>query len=87
MATNDCTTRADTIPRGWMAYTKAAKEYLHVSPDILREAIYSGALPAYQKPVTRGRQDGRPIVFVSLADVDEWIRSTWTPATREGLQR
>ena len=84
MATSDSSARDGTMSRGWWPYTRVAKDYLHVSPDLLRDAIYSGELPAYQKPITRGRRDSnRPIVFVSIEDVDEWIRSTWERVTRE----
>lgn len=86
LATSDSNARDGTIARGWWPYTRVAKDYLHVSPDLLRDAIFSGELPAYLKPITRGRRDSnRPIVFVSIEDVDEWIRSTWERATRETL--
>lgn len=86
MASDNSSARDGTMGRGWWPYTRVAKDYLHVSPDLLRDAIYSGALPAYQKPITRGRKDSnRPIVFVSIEDVDEWIRSTWVRVTREQL--
>ena len=86
LAASDSNARDGTIARGWWPYTRVAKDYLHVSPDLLRDAIFAGELPAYQKPITRGRKDSkRPVVFVYIPDVDEWIRSTWAPVTRDTL--
>lgn len=84
LADNDSNPRDGTLSRGWWPYTRVAKDYLHISPDLVREAIHSGDLPAYQKPITRGRKDSaRHIVLVCLDDADDWIRSKWPRVTRE----
>lgn len=73
-----------TIVRGWMPYAVAAEQYLGVSKDILLGAIKAHQLRAYEKPLTRGRTQGAQrehhSYFVCLADVDEYIRTYWTPA-------
>ena len=70
--------------RQWMPYATAARDYLGVSKDVLLAAIKRGELPAYEKPVTRGRTaDARHehhSYFVSLSDVDEYIRTHWDRA-------
>lgn len=67
--------------RGWMPYALAAREYLGISPDVLRAAINAGDLPAYEKPLTRGRKAGATrehhSYFVCLADIDDYIRCNW----------
>lgn len=72
------------IQRLWMPYAMAAQFYLGVSPDLLLGAIKRGELPAYEKPLTRGRRPGAKTehhsYWVFLPDVDEWIRKFWTPA-------
>ena len=76
---------AEPIQRGWMPYTIAARSYLGVSPDILLRAIKASELPAYEKPLTRGRKAGAQTehhsYFVCLEDVDAYIRSHWQPFT------
>ena len=75
---------ADPIRREWMPYSTAAKQYLGVAPDMLLAAIKAGELPAYDKPLTRERKpnatERRCSHFVSLTDVDEWIRAYWPRA-------
>lgn len=74
------------VARRWMPYAKAAHDYLGVSPDILRRAINEKKLPAYEKPLTRGRKEGaakqRHSWFVHLSDVDEYVRTYWNKAER-----
>ena len=74
---------SEPIPRGWAPYKTVAREYLHVSEDILLGAIKRGKLRAYEKPLTRGRKPGASrenhSYFVCLSDVDEYIRSEWQP--------
>ena len=70
--------------RGWMPYRVAASDYLGIAPSVLLQAIRSGELTAYEKPLTRGRSAGSTrqnhSYYVCLEDVDAWIRSCWTPA-------
>lgn len=76
---------ADTIQRGWAPVSIVARQYLGIAPDVLTAAIKAGELAAYEKPITRGRKpgtDSRHHYFVSLADVDVWIRGYWTPANK-----
>ncbi|MBQ2680610.1 MAG: hypothetical protein IJF97_01590 [Eggerthellaceae bacterium] len=68
------------IQQTWMPYSRAAQEYLGVSPDLLRQAINSGELAAYEKPLTRGRTGTtreNHSYFVNLEDVDAYIRAHW----------
>lgn len=73
-----------TIPRQWWPYAIVAQQYLGVSPDILLGAIKRGELPAYEKPLTRGRKEGATrehhSYFVCLSDVDAYIRKHWPQA-------
>lgn len=75
---------AEPIQREWMPYAQAAKFYVGVSPDLLLGAIKRHELPAWEKPLTRGRKPGaqteRHSYFVNLSDVDTYIRTYWTPA-------
>lgn len=81
MAKTNCNARDGTLQRGWWPLTRVAEDYLHVSPNLLRGAVNDGTLPAYAKPITRGRTDSkRPIVLLNLDDVDAWVRS-WPRAT------
>lgn len=72
------------IQRGWMPYAIAAKLYLGIAPDVLLRAIKRGELPAYEKPITRGRtaavEKQRHSYFVCPSDIDTWIRTYWLPA-------
>lgn len=67
-----------------MPFSMVAKHYLGISPDILLGAIKAGELPAYEKPITRGRKPGASreyhSYFVCLPDVDEYIRTHWARA-------
>lgn len=77
---------AENIQRGWMPYAKAAQLYVGISPDILLGGIKRNELPAFKKPITRGRTTEDPSkqrnsYFVNLADIDTWIRTYWEPAT------
>lgn len=71
------------LPRGWAPYRVVARDYLHISEDILLGAIKAGKLRAYEKPMTRGRrkQGAREYrqIWVNLSDVDEYIRAEWEP--------
>ena len=78
----------DPIQRGWMPYAQMAKYYLGVAPDILLGAIKRYELPAYAKPITRGRKvadrsQQRNSYFVCKEDVDAYVRAYWTPAFPE----
>ena len=70
--------RPDPVGPGWLPYGTAARCYLHVAPELVRGGIERGELPAYAKPCTR-RDTGEPSgrLYVSLADVDEWVRRCW----------
>lgn len=77
------TPKKQSVQRKWMPYTTAARQYLGVSEDILLGAIKANKLPAYEKPITRGRKAGATrenhSYFVSLDDVDAYIRAHWNP--------
>ena len=71
--------------RGWVPYRIAARQYLGVSEDLLLGAMKRHELKAFKKPITRKRTTNNPAkqrtrYFVSLEDVDEWIRTYWEPA-------
>ena len=73
---------SDEIPRGWAPYKTAARQYLHVSEDMLLAAIKAGKLKAYQKPLMGGKKPGTRdyhYIWVNLSDVDEYIRTEWEP--------
>lgn len=79
--------RREPVRREWMPYAIAARDYLGVSPDILRTAINAGKLKAYEKPITRGRKTTDPdrmnhSYFVCLADIDEYVRTSWPAASQ-----
>lgn len=61
------------VKRGWFSLGDAAK-YAGVSPTVLRGAVNSGALKAYEKPATY-REGSKVYAMISLDDVDEWVRS------------
>ena len=67
-----------------MPYALAARDYLGISPDILLGAIKRGELPAYEKPLTRGRKKGAQrehhSYFVRLTDVDTYVCTYWDRA-------
>lgn len=68
-----------TVERKWMPMTTCAKDYLGVSPDLLRSAIVAGELPAIEKPKTRRRKPDaireNHHWWVNTDDVDAWMRS------------
>lgn len=72
------------IQRGWCPYSMAARQYLGISEDILLGAIKRHELPAWEKPITRGRKPGAKkehhSYFVKLTDVDDYIRTHWPEA-------
>lgn len=76
------TPKKQSVQRKWMPYTTAARQYLGVSEDILLGAIKRGELPAFEKPITRGRTGTtrqNHSWFVNLSDVDDYIRANWGP--------
>ena len=76
------TPKKQSVQRKWMPYTTAARQYIGVSEDILLGAIKRGELPAFEKPITRGRTGTtrqNHSYFVNLYDVDEYIRAHWAP--------
>ena len=73
------------VQRAWMPYAQAAKFYVGIDRSVLLGAIKRHELKAYEKPTTRGRTTNDPSkrrvsYFVSLEDVDAWIRTYWKPA-------
>lgn len=71
--------------RGWMPYRTAARKYLGVGDDLLREAINAHELDAYEKPRTTPPKRGGVVnhsYFVNLAEVDEYIRTHWQKVVR-----
>ena len=70
---------AEPIPRGWMPYALAAKQYIGIAPSVLLGAIKCGELRAYEKPRTRATQAKieRHQYYVNLDDVDTYIRTYW----------
>lgn len=56
----------------WLSKTAAAK-YIHRSPAALQQLLDSGAIPASQAPFERG---GAPVVYISIDDLDDYMRST-----------
>ena len=74
------------IQREWVPYRTAAREYIGISDDGLRAAINAHELPAYEKPLTRGRKKGATrenhSYYVSLEDVNKWIRTHWPQPER-----
>lgn len=70
--------RPDPVGPGWLPYGTAARRYLHVAPELLRGGIERGELEAHEKPCTRrDRAGGSGRLYVSLSDVDEWVRAYW----------
>lgn len=66
--------------RGWLSVADAAR-YASVAEQVIRTAIASGELPAYERPAVRERGHAlRRHLRVSVADVDAWVRDTWEPA-------
>ena len=69
------------IPRAWVPYRKAAREYIGISEDILLGAIKRPELKASDKPPKSEKKPGVPrenhSYYVCLADVDEYIRKHW----------
>lgn len=69
--------RPEGVQRGWLSLQECGR-YLGISPDVVRAAIERGELQAYVKPATY-RTGGRPFYKVSVADVDDWVRTCWQP--------
>ena len=70
--------RPDPVWPGWLPYGTAARCYLHVAPELVRGGIERGELEAHEKPCTRrDRAGGSGRLYVSLSDVDEWVRRCW----------
>lgn len=70
---------ARTVEREWLSVAEAG-QYVGISSEVVRAAALSGALPAYEKPVTRGRKvqgPAQPNTFmkISKSDLDAWVRS------------
>ncbi|MEF9877757.1 MAG: hypothetical protein RR842_09825 [Gordonibacter sp.] len=71
---------AEGKARGWLSVADAAR-YASVAEQIIRVAVASGELPAYERPALRERDSAlRRNMRVSIADVDTWVRDTWKPA-------
>lgn len=73
---------AEDKARGWLSVADAAR-YAGVAEHVIREAIASGELAAYERPVVRERTRSRTLrrhLRVSIADIDAWVRDTWEPA-------
>lgn len=70
--------RPDPVGAGWLPYGTVARCYLHVAPELVRGGIERGELEAHETP-RAGRGGGRPSgrLYVSLADVDAWVRAYW----------
>lgn len=61
------------ISRGWVTLNEAG-QYLGVSSELVRRAVATGELAAYEKPATRTR--GRSgTALVAVEDIDAWVRS------------
>lgn len=71
------------IARGWVTLSEAGS-YLGVSPELVRRAVATGELAAYEKPATR-RDGPSGRYLVSLDDVDAWVRS-WPAFGRSGME-
>lgn len=70
------------VQRRWWPYAQAAQELLKVDKSLLLGAIHRHELPAYEKPLTRGRTTSDPTkqhvsLWVNVDDVDEWVRAYW----------
>lgn len=82
-------TKEIVADRGWLSLTTAARDYVHISPDVLRRGISAGELPAYKKPLTRGRKPGatreNTLMRIHTDDIDDWIRRTWEPVCKEAV--
>lgn len=77
MAKTVLAARPEVVRRGWLSLQECGR-YLGISPDVVRAAIERGELQAYVKPATY-RTGGRPFYKVSVADVDDWVRTCWQP--------
>ncbi len=69
----------DVAPAHW-ASVRDAERHVHAHEGTVRAAINRGEIPAYRRPGRRGS------VIVDLRDVDAWVRNTWEPASRGGLE-
>ena len=67
---------AKDMEHGWLTVAEAAR-YAQVSEQMIRGAIFSGALAAYIHPESKGTQ--RRNLRVSRRGIDAWIENTWEP--------
>ena len=70
-----------SVEAGWVSVADAGR-YVSMAPDVVRDAIARGELPAVVKPVTR--REGRPQYRVAIVDLDAWMRSQ--PSAREAIR-
>lgn len=69
---------ASWLESKWLSKCAAAK-YIHRSPAALQKMLDAGVIPAVRAPFSRG---GAPVVYVSIDDLDKYMRST--PYVPEG---
>lgn len=67
------------ISRGWLSVSEAGR-YVGINPDVIRRAIASGELRAYEKPVTHRSEGIHRFLKVSRAEIDRWIEECWAEA-------
>lgn len=72
-----------SVNRGWLSVKEAA-QYVGISNDLIRRAVATHSLPAYIKPVSRGRKATSPenqhtYLKINVHDLDQWVRS-WEKA-------
>ena len=71
-------------PRPWLSVREAARDYVGCDDALVRAAIRSGALRAYERPSSAARASGRRYYMVHVDDLDAWVRS-WPPAPASPL--
>lgn len=67
----------------WLSKCAAAK-YIHRSPAALQKMLDAGIIPAVQAPFSRG---GKTVVYVSIDDLDAYMRSNPYVPEREETAR
>ena len=67
---------AKDMQRGWLTVAEAAK-YVGVSESLIRGAINSHELEAYERPAALGQRRERRQWRVLITDIDRWVKSTW----------